>query len=174
MSEVMRNRVLAFFAVYAEGGTAREARDACGITGTDFYKTLRQNPDLDELYREIQRNRADMMVDEAYALSTDTSILPQAARERSAIRVKIAGLYDRKRFGDKIAVEVETGPSLTLAIEAARRRADAALQPPCDLGATIDADFRMIEPPNARDATDCQSAAPLKSAALRPSNPFED
>lgn len=167
MSEPLRNKVLAFFAIYAEGGTAKDAREQCSLTGTDFYKTLRQDAELETLYREIQRNRADMMVDEAYALSTDTTILPQAARERSAIRVKIAGLYDRKRYGDKIQLEVDTGPSLTAAIDAARRR---ALQPPCDLAEPLEVEYRTIEPLIEQRATDKQSDA----APIRPNNPFED
>lgn len=167
MSEALRNKVLAFFARYAEGGTAREAREQCGLTGTDFYKALRQDAELETLYREIQRNRADMMVDEAYALSTDTDILPQAARERSAIRVKIAGLYDRKRYGDKIQLEVDTGPSLTAAIQAAKQR---ALQPPCDLAQVTDAEYRTISPLIEHDATDKQSVP----AVSPPPNPFDD
>lgn len=156
----MRDKVLAVLAIYAEGGTMRAARGN-GITGRDFYKTLRDNPDVDDLYREIQRNRADMMVDEAYALSDDDELLPQAARERSAIRLKIAGLYDRKRYGEKIGIELDAGPNLVEAIEAAKRR---VLPPPRDLSQTIDAEYTALEPPNAQGATDKQSDEPAPAA----------
>lgn len=156
----MRDKVLAVLAIYAEGGTMKAARGN-GITGRDFYKTLRDNSDVDDLYREIQRNRADMMVDEAYALSDDDELLPQAARERSAIRLKIAGLYDRKRYGEKIGIELDAGPNLVEAIAQAKRR---VLPPPRDLSQTIDAEYTALEPPNAQGATDKQSDEPAPTA----------
>lgn len=171
MSELRRNKVLSAFKQYAEGGTLRDALAAQGMASGDFYKTLRVEPELKGLYHEIQEGRADMAYDEMYSLASTDMENPHAARVKSQILERIAAAYDRKRFGEKLDVSHEAGPSLTAAIEAARLR---SLQPPCDLGATVDAEFRMIEPPNARDATDCQSAAPLKSAALRPANPFED
>lgn len=155
----MRDKVLAVLAVYAEGGTMKIARG--DMRGRDFYKTLRDNPDIDDLYREIQRNRADMMVDEAYSLSDDASLNPQAARERSAIRLKIAGLYDRKRYGEKVALEIDAGPNLVEAIEAAKRR---VLPPPRDLSQTIDAEYTALEPSNTQGATDTQSDEPAPAA----------
>jgi hypothetical protein len=158
----MRDKVLRAFEMYAEGGTIRAARDKLGIGGLAYYQCLRDNPDLKRLYYEIQEARADMMVDEAYAISMDSSLHPQAARVMADIRIKIAAAFDRKRFGEKVAVELDAGPNISEALAAARAR---TLRPPSDLAQIAAGQVIDITPTTLDATTDKQSAAPSAEPA---------
>lgn len=150
----MRNKVLRAFELYSEGGSIGKHLDTVGLSRRDFYRTKRNDHELSAIYLEIQEARADMMVDEAYELGSDTSLDPRAMRAMVEVRVKIAGMFDRKRFGDKIAVEHEIRPNLVAAIESGRSR--AAL-PSRDLHPIIDVQAIDITPMLASSATDMQS-----------------
>jgi hypothetical protein len=166
MSDLLRNKVLAFFAAYAEGGSSRVARTAARINGEEFYRALQKHPDLNEQYERIQRQRADMMVDEAYEISMDDALSPQAARERATIRINIAKLYDRKRFGDKVDINVSGAIDVNAAIDAAHARI-ATL--PCDLTLLPDGTYGALPSVLPSSATDTSSV----SAAPDGVDPFE-
>lgn len=167
----MRDRIKRIFATYQEGGTIANAIRAEGMKNADYYRALREHTDLDIEYREIQKARADMMVDEAYDISTDSTRGPQIARVQVDARIKIAGLYDRRRFGDKVQVELEAGPNITEAIEAGRRR----LRPSCDPAQIIDVEIEEVPQLTEQRATDKQSAVPqAKDASDEVLDPFAD
>lgn len=167
----MREKVLAIFKEYSEGGTIRSARDAHGVNGFDFYRLLRQQPDLKALYHQIQEARADMMYDEAYEISTDESKAPHAARVMAEIRMKIGQAYDRKRFGDKVSVEVDAGPNLHAALEAAKTR---VLLPVRDPAQITDAQYVDITQQSSGETTDQQSVAAPYVLPPGVPDPFED
>jgi hypothetical protein len=160
MSEAIRAKVLAAFAVYSEGGKIRDAVETQGLTNMQFYAAMRAQPDLATMYHEIQESRADMMYDEAYGISTDTSIHPSAAREMAAIRMRIAQAYDRKRFGDRVGVDVAGTLDISAAIAEARNRLE---RPPCDLARLPDGSYGAIPPILEQSATDRQTGAPGSS-----------
>lgn len=153
---------------YAEGGTIAAAIDAHPhLKRGDFYLALRRNPDLKRLYHEVQTARADMMVDEAYQLSTDNSKNPQLARVQAEIRLKIAAFFDRPRFGDNLALQVEQTVSVAGALQAARAR---SLRPPTDRSAIKDAQVTDVAALPSPGSTDTQSegAAIVPDPAIDP------
>lgn len=152
----MRDKVLAAIAMYAEGGSIGQHLDAIGLSRADFYSFKRKNPELHTLYLEVQEARADMMVDEAYVLGTDKELNPQVARVQAEIRLKIAAAFDRRRFGERVALETEVKVSLTQALEDARAR---ALRPPCDPANIIDAEYTAITDASHSQTSDCLSDA---------------
>jgi hypothetical protein len=147
----MRETVLQIIETYAEGGTIGAAIDARNLRRGDFYKTLRAYPELRQLYYEVQESRADMMVDEAYAISADNAKNPQLARVQAEIRIKIASAFDRKRFGEKVDMTIDQTVSVAGALEAAKAR---ALRPPRDLANIADGEVTEIAqllPPQPTD-----------------------
>ena len=153
----MRDKVLAALAVYNEGGTIGAALDAQNLRRGDFYKFKAENPDIEDLYVRVQQARADMMIDEAYSLSTADMPDPRAARVKADIRIKIAGLYDRARFGDKVTLEHDAGPNVLAAIAAAK---DRIARPLRDLGNVIEAQHVEVIDLTPSGTTDKQSDDP--------------
>lgn len=163
----LRQRALDVIALYAEGGTVRAARGQLGVRAADFYRALREHPDLKALYHDVQLAQADMLADEALAIS-DAEPDPRRARVKAEVRFKLAGFYDRARFGEKVQVEHEAGPSVVAAIEAARHRALAA--PGRHLEPVPNRQVIDITPTLAAPATDMQSVA--AHAAAGDDDPF--
>jgi hypothetical protein len=167
----IRDKILNALTQFAEGMTIRRAIGEQKISNLQFYQGLEAHPDLKVLYHQIQEYRADAMVDEAYELSTDENITPQQARERSQIRLKIAGLYDRKRFGERVDLSVSGQVDITAALLEARNRTG---RPGSDLiAAPIDQAIEVQALP-VSDATDKQTVAPAKEAANELPDPFAD
>lgn len=146
--------MLAAIALYAEGGSIGNHLDTIGLSRADFYSHKRKNPDLHTLYLEVQEARADMMVDEAYVIGTDRELNPQVARVQAEIRLKIAAAFDRRRFGERLALETEVKVSLTDAIEAGKAR---MLPPPCDPANVIDTTYTDVPSTCDVHASDKQS-----------------
>lgn len=134
-----------------------EIRTALNLKGRDFYQLLREEPALKERYYSIQQDRADMMFDEAYQIGTDNDKDPRIARVQADIRMKIGAAYDRKRFGEKIGVELDAGPNLVEALQAARKRIALPL---CDPAPTLEAEYSVIPDESVERATDIQSDEP--------------
>ena len=152
----MRDLVLKVFEKYSEGGSIGAAIDSVNMKHGDFYKTKRQHPDLQALYLEIQMARADMMYDEAYAISedvldTELKTDPRSARVAADIRMKIAAAFDRDRFGDNVKIDVRGTIDLSTALIEAKQRAS---QPGRNLETVSDAEYEVlphvqrIEPPD--------------------------
>lgn len=137
----MRDKVLRAMERYAEGGTICDAIAEQGIANLTFYKALDANPELADQYRRIQRYRADMNVDEAYSLTTDPGADPKGIRARAQIRLDIAKLFDRQRFGDRVDINVTGQVDLKPLIEAREAR---LLRPISDPAPAIDAEYAMI------------------------------
>jgi hypothetical protein len=153
----MRETIRQIIETYAEGGTIAAAIDARILKRGDYYRALREHPDLKQLYLEVQTARADMMVDEAYELAADNTKNPQLARVQAEIRLKIAAFFDRPRFGDKIDMTVDQTVSVSGALEAAKQR---ALQPRRNLADVQDGEVTEIAQLNAPCATDTKSERP--------------
>jgi hypothetical protein len=171
----MRDKVLEVFKIYAEGGSINAALDTLGMKRGDFFRVKRESPDLQALYLEIQKARADMMYDEAYEISADVlepevtviqdgdkTVIskpadPRAARVAADIRMKIAAAFDRDRFGDNVKVNIAGTIDLTGALSEARAR---TLLPGRNLGNAIDVEFEQIPSVQRVGATDKQSGAP--------------
>lgn len=119
--------------LYAEGGTVKEHLNTHNIKHGHFYAYLRANPEVKSTYHDIQESRADMMVDETYGLDCSD---PRAARVKADIRLKIAALYDRRRFGDRIDLNVTGQVDITGALTEAQTR---SLRPMRDLANVSDA-----------------------------------
>lgn len=168
----MRDKVLRVFEMYAEGGTVGAAMDAVGISRRDFYRTMRQDPELKAIYYEIQEGRADMMYDEAYEIGTSEAVNPQRARVQSEIRMKIAAAFDRKRFGEKVQLDVQGNVSVIGALEAARQR---ALPPPRDLGNVIEGQaIELPSLPEPQPTDKASGARPVVPPAEDPAGIFDD
>lgn len=166
----MRNKVLAVFETYAEGPSIRKSRELHKVSASDFYKTLHANPDLALQYRFIQKSRADMCVDRAQEIADDCATVrdpvdvllgtvkpppdPRLARVAIDGLRGIGGVYDRERFGDKLAIEHDVKPNLIDAIQAGRSR---ALLPSRDLHPIINVQAVDITPLLPASATDMQS-----------------
>ncbi|MBS4046558.1 MAG: hypothetical protein KG075_09480 [Alphaproteobacteria bacterium] len=159
------------FQIYAEGGTIKRAVGEQKISNLQFYQGLDAHQDLKALYYQIQAYRADMMADEAYELSTDTSITPQQARERASIRLKIAGLYDRSRFGEKVDITMTGQVDITAALLEARNRSG---RPVSDLVSTAVPQVLDVLALPVREATDKETVAPPNEAAFQMQSPFDD
>jgi hypothetical protein len=74
---------------------------------------------------------------------------------RADILTRLAGFFDRSRFGDKLDVSVTGQIDLTAALADARAR--ALPQPPCDLTNAIDAEFSTIPQLSVLETTDQRS-----------------
>jgi len=142
--------VLKLLEKYAEGGSFNVHRSELNISGKGFYAALAQWPELEILYRDIQKLRADGMLHEVYDIALDSAADPKRARVQSDIRMKIAGLYDRARYGERLALDVQHTVDLTGALADARGR----LRLRRDLENVEDA--QLIESPRLMDerATD--------------------
>ena len=153
----MRERVLKALAKYFEGGTIRDAIDTSGLQTADFYGCLDANPDIEQRYRAIQKARADLMVDEAYGV-TFSEPDPKVARMKADVRIKLAGLHDRARYGERVDL------TLTQQVSIAAALADMRMRLGRDL--TDVSDVQVIDAPaiEAPRATDKQSAAPTDDA----------
>jgi hypothetical protein len=163
-------KVQKVLALYADGGTQKEHLETVGLAPSVFYAYLRANSPADQILEEIERSRARMMVDESYAIALDSVKLSaegdvigkvdhRAARVSADIRLKIAAMYDRKRFGDRLAVDVQTVDITGALVEAKTR----TLRPPCDLTNVEDA--QVIEH---------TARAALPSAGVAPVLPLHD
>lgn len=165
----MRERVEACLATYAEGGSIDGARKMHGLSGTDFYGALRQYPELRAKYHDIQADRADMMIDEAYQHGSNPELHPGTARVMVETRVKIAALYDRRRFGERVDINVTQVPDIAGALADARARlALRHARDPLDIS-----DAQVVEPAalphrSAGDALSADPAAPGKAAGSDP------
>lgn len=186
----MRDKVLAVLALFAEGGSCRKAREQVGISSAKFYEIVNSDSVIEAQYRGIQASRADMSVDRMHELAeeicqpvemlierfvkakadglTDEQIAVLIEpRDPRCVRVAMdglraaAGLYDRKRYGDKITLEHEARVSIIDAIAVAKAR---SLRPPCDPAQVIDAEYTMITAASHAKTSDClsevQAAAP--------------
>lgn len=158
--------------VMSEYGNTRDisrALKAHGIHPIVFYTQLENNPTLDKQYKDLQRFHADGLIAQCLELSEgefSNELQVSATRLRTQIRMKIAGYYDRKRFGDKVTHEHEAGPDLIAAISAAKQR--VAL-PASDLQNVIDAEYTTIKPQDATCKTDVKSVsndAPLDASYI--------
>lgn len=144
MADTHRDKVLQAFELYFEGGTIKRAIAAVKMSHATFYQTLVDNPDLLAKYREIQQSRADMMVDEVYAIGEGEIGDPRAAQVAITARTTVAGFYDRRRFGQKVALEIETGPNLLAALTERQRELLRPAQPKA-----IDVDATPVDPDEA-------------------------
>lgn len=166
-------KVKRVFELYAEGGAVAPIILSLGMEFKHFYQVLRENPSMQQEYYEIQRARADMMTDEVYldsvdAVQKDAKLL----RVRADLKLRVAGFYDRKRFGDKVQVEIDTGPDLTAALLAARQRTALPMRDPANTGPIIDAAFKEI---TGSRATDKQSVSGVVEGEISESpDPFAD
>jgi len=194
----MRDKVLAVLALFAEGGSCRKAREQVGISSAKFYEIVNSDSAIEAQYRGIQASRADMSVDRMHELAEEicqpVEILVETfakakasgltdeqiavliePRDPRCVRVAMdglraaAGLYDRKRYGDKITLEHEAKVSLTDAIHEARTR---ALRPPCDPANVIDAEYTAITDASPSQSSDCLSDAPAKGPGDDEIDPF--
>lgn len=162
----MREKFEIALAAYAEGGTVKSALKSAGIASGDFYKYMASNPQDKARYYAVQEARADMMMDEAYALSTDDEKDPRRARVQAEIRMKIAATYDRARFGDRVDVNVRGQVDMIAALADARAR---VTRPTTDPAPVIAADYVEITdaftigaPATASDASG--DMVPMKQA----------
>ena len=170
----MRDLVLKVFETYSEGGSINAAIDAFNMKHSDFYRIKRENPDLQALYLEIQKARADMMYDEAYGISEDVmnpelKTDPRNARVAADIRMKIAAAFDRDRFGDNVKVNIAGTIDLTGALIEAKQRASL---PGRNLDTITDAEYETLPDVASMRSPDKQSGA----AQLLPGfvDPFSD
>lgn len=151
----IESAIEAALAAYAEGGTLKTAVKGAGLCQADFYGFLRNRPDVKSRYYAIQQDRADMMIDEAYEISTDDEIDPRRARVQAETRIKIAGKFDRARFGEHVDVNHTATIDLGAALAAAKSR--VAL-PQRDLATLPSQQVIDVTPLPAMGATDTQSA----------------
>lgn len=159
----MREKFELVLARYAEGGTLLSALKAAQFRHADFYKFLADNPSDKARYYTVQESRADMMVDEAYEISTDDTKDHRRARVQAEIRLKIAATYDRARFGERVDVNVRGQVDMVAALAEAKAR---VLRPPRDPAQIIDAEYAVIAAPNAHVTPDTQANARLASADI--------
>lgn len=171
ITQTIRDKVLEAFNKYAEGGTIGRALDDLGLCRRDFYRALRQEPSLQEEYLSIQKGRADMMVDEAYAISTDSVADPKRARVQADIRLKIAGNYDRARFGEKVDINMNGQVDITAALLEARNRTG---RPAGDLIAAPITQAIEVQAVPVPETTDKETVALPNEAANEMPNPFDD
>lgn len=160
-------KVMAVLDLFAEGGSIQDHMKAVGINSRTFYGHVYKNAELDSLYKDIKRGRADMNVDEAYRTGMDSTLDSRRARVRSEILLKIAAFYDRQQFGDKIDVTVDQRVSISGALSEARAR---ALRPGRDLSQVQDAVIVPMQQLSDMRPPDNKSDAPAKPR----NNPFED
>lgn len=166
-------KVKRVFTLYSEGGAVSPLILQVGIKFSEFYRILRENPSLQQEYYEIQRSRADMMTDEVYLDSMDAEQKDaRLLRARAELKLRVAGFYDRKRFGDKVQVEIDTGPDLTAALLAARQRSALPARDLASGELIQDAAYKVIEGPSV---TDMQSVSRESQAEQATSpDPFAD
>lgn len=165
----MREKLLEVLKIYREGGTRRNAQKVAGMGTHDFYDTLRANPDLEELYYTIQKDKADDLVDEALEVSMDDVAEPKRARVQIDGKMKIAAVYDRKRFGQQVDLTLDQRISIAAPLAAAKAR----LRPLRDLGRATDAE--VIEIPRLSDqrTSDKQSEVQVSTPRKLQVNPFD-
>lgn len=167
----------------------RSALEKLKVERSDFYGLLRDDPSLKQRYYAIQETRADMAYDEIYEISAQMSAPPtlvdgimcvppdpRAARVAIEAKVKVAGAYDRKRFGERVDVGIGPSVDVLAAISEAKARLN---RPQRDLPQIIDAQFTEIEPSAEARAPDKQSeVAGISSIeGSKPGafvNPFDD
>lgn len=167
----MKSKVRQALAIYQEGGTVKQACGQIGISWVTFYAAMNSDPALEAEYRGVQKNRADMYVDEAYFILTDTGTEPKRVRAVVDGLVKLAGLYDRSRFGERVQVDVNHQLDFAGAFARVRER----LQPLRDLGVITDAKYEVIAGVLGQRATDRETVAlPELVAAPAINNVFED
>lgn len=160
-------KVMRVLDLFAEGGSLQDHMKATGVNSRTFYGHVYKDPELDSLYKDIKRGRADMNVDEAYRTGMDSALDSKQARVRADILMKIAAFYDRQQFGDKIDMTIDQRVSVSAPLAAARAR---ALRPGRDLGQVQDAVIVPMQQLSDMRPTDKQSGVPPKPR----SNPFED
>lgn len=164
-------QIQAVFARYFAAGSLKDALKQERVNVSDFYDWLASNPSDETRYRDIQKARADILVSEAIDLGAGeftNEVQISAARLRTQLRIKIAGFYDRRRYGEKVTHEIEAGPDLLAALDAARARA----LPNRDLAQTIDAEFVAITAQDAQVTTDETSV--FEDAAIETPDVFGD
>lgn len=161
-------KVQKVLALYADGGTQKEHLDTVGLSPGEYYAYIRANPAADQILEEIEKARARMMVDESYQIANDVLAVQvegqppisrpdqKAARVSADIRLKIAAMYDRKRFGDRLAVDLQT-VDITGALSEAKTR---TLRPLSDLTNVADAQVIEYTQRAALPHTDAKPATP--------------
>lgn len=184
-----REKVLAAFALYQEGGSLTDALTRMGLSNAAFYQTKLDYPDLHQKYLAIQETRADMGYDQIFQISEkllhpgflpDGSMCepidPRSARVAIDAKIRMAAAFDRKRFGERVDVGIGPSVDVLAAISEAKARLN---RPQRDLPQIIDAQFIEIEPNAEAQSPDKQSEVVGISSieGSKPGafvNPFDD
>lgn len=148
-------------ALYADGGSVGQALKKTKMRRANFWAYLRANPTARVRFDELQRDKAEQMLDEAYERGTDDEADPRRARVQVDSLVKLAGKYDPARFGDRIDVNHKQTIDISAALQEARQR---ALLPGRDLTPLPPAQIIDVASEPVERATD----APSVDAADRP------
>jgi hypothetical protein len=142
-------------ALYADGAPIASALFDAGLSQSIFYDVLAFNPSLETRYHELQRRRADIAVSKCYSIVEGEISDALKTRVRVNTLIKLAGFWDRRRYGEKTTVSHDVGPDLLAALTAARSRA----LPARDLALIEDAQYTPIPNNTAAETTDKQSVA---------------
>lgn len=67
----------------------------------------RENPDFDQLMRDCEAVRAECMMEETIGIADDVLTRPDVAKNRIMARQRLAGCYDRPRFGPGVGAAVD-------------------------------------------------------------------
>lgn len=135
---------------YSQGYSLVESLKLLGVLVSNFFYVLRANEELEREYYEVQRTKAELLIDNSLKSSADLEInnenLPSAKiiKIKAEINTKIAGFYDRARFGERVHYEIDTGPNLTAALTAARTRASLPAAPIAQLEQAVDVEFEEL------------------------------
>lgn len=163
-----RERVIRTLELFAEGGSVQDHMKACGVNSRTFYGIVYKDNELDALYKEMKRGRADMNIDECYKISMNQELDSKRARVQAEILMKLAAFYDRPQYGEKVDVTVDQRVSVSAALSAARAR---ALKPVRDLAGVIDAE--IVQPQQLTDQRpiDSKSVETVEAPRI---NPFDE
>lgn len=159
--------------LYSEGYTPVRACAQLRLSTRDFYGLTREDPKYAEEYQSLRNLRADSLLDgceDILAYELDA----KQKRVRIESILKMIGQLNRGRYGDRLAVAVETPPSIMTAITAARSR---AMLPGYDLAPDAEGIYQVESTASTGNASDQKSGVeptrPELAPAYVPPDPFE-
>ena len=107
--------------LYATGGSLKDCCLEVGTNRVVIYEARKQYPIIDAAYQVARELRADLLADEVVEIS-DTETNPHKARIRCEVRLKVAGFFNRKVYGEHVDMTVEGRVDMGLALMEAKQR----------------------------------------------------
>lgn len=105
-----------------ETKSLKNALELHSVNIQNFFRTLANNPVIDEEYVRAQQAIGELLVDELISIADDEKVDPNRARNMLEMRKFVASKFKPQKFGDRIDINLTAAPDIQVALAAAKSR----------------------------------------------------